>query len=844
MDEPTAAPVATTEGPPVPPPVPPAPPLRPGEGSLETDFIFETESDSKPPMPPPLPRMTPLKRADYFDRLRDFFTTANIVLGIGIIILFFGVSFLLKYAVDHGLFPLEFRYIGAGLLGFVLLGLGWRLRLIRRNYALLIQGCAIGILYITVFSAARWHGLVPLPLSFALMVALVVLSGILSVLEDARGMASFAAAGGFLAPVLTSTGGGHHVLLFSYYALLSAGILGVAFFKTWRELNLIGFTFTLGIGSAWGAAYYRPELFATTEPFLILFFLLYLSVAVLFAFRQPPNLKGLVDGTLVFGLPVVAFTLQVGLVKDYDYGLAWSALALGGLYIVLTTGLWRYRPQYMRLLTEAFLALGLVFGSLTIPFALDGRWTAAAWAMEGAALLWIGVRQGRVLSRCFGLLLQIAAGVSFIAAFGGPSGKLPIVNSLFIGLFIISFGGMFSSYYLWANRERLYKWERNLHIPFLACGLLWWYVAGIREINHFVPWSYRMNASIGFFAVSAFILRFLYHRLKWLSLRYPVFCLLPVLVLLCAVEFADYFHYQPFRRFGYLAWPLALVIQYYLLWRHEDELHPVFRRIQHLAGLWLTVFLLTWETSWIAGELVHRSGAWRFIAWGVFPALAAQCLLAWGDKLAWPVKKHQEDYKGLGVLILIAGAWCWLVGGSLANSGDPWPLSYIVLFNPLELAQIFTLEVLFFWYLRFRDGRIGLPFNMPIRLPQYILAGTCFIMINGVLARAVHHWGSVPFTFEALFASMVFQAGLSIFWTVLALSIMSVAARKGVREVWFVGAALLAVVVVKLFLADLSNTGTIARIISFLVVGILMLLIGYVSPLPPRPKTVPKEVAE
>jgi uncharacterized membrane protein len=343
--------------------------------------------------------------------------------------------------------------------------------------------------------------------------------------------------------------------------------------------------------------------------------------------------------------------------------------------------------------------------------------------------------------------------------------------------------------------------------------------------------------------VSAFILRFLYDRLKWLSLRYPVYGLLPVLVLLCAAEFADYSHHHPFRRFGYLAWPLALVIQYYLLYRHEDEINPIFKRIQHLAGLCLAVFLLTWETSWIVGKLVHRAGAWEFISWGILPALTAQCLLAWGHKLTWPVKKHESDYNGLGALILIAGAWCWLVGGSLANSGNPWPLPYIVLFNPLELAQIFTLEVLFFWYFRFRDGRIDLPFNIPIRLPQYILAGTSFVVINGMLARAVHHWGNVSFTIEALFDSMVFQAGLSIFWTVLALSIMSVAAKKGIREVWFVGAALLAVVVVKLFLVDLSNTGTIARIISFLVVGILMLLIGYVSPLPPRPKTAQKEVA-
>jgi uncharacterized membrane protein len=54
------------------------------------------------------------------------------------------------------------------------------------------------------------------------------------------------------------------------------------------------------------------------------------------------------------------------------------------------------------------------------------------------------------------------------------------------------------------------------------------------------------------------------------------------------------------------------------------------------------------------------------------------------------------------------------------------------------------------------------------------------------------------------------------------------------RFVWLTGAGLLAVVVIKLFLVDLSSSGTVERIISFVGVGILLLVIGYVSPVPPR----------
>ena len=58
--------------------------------------------------------------------------------------------------------------------------------------------------------------------------------------------------------------------------------------------------------------------------------------------------------------------------------------------------------------------------------------------------------------------------------------------------------------------------------------------------------------------------------------------------------------------------------------------------------------------------------------------------------------------------------------------------------------------------------------------------------------------------------------------------------RSNERHVWFVGAGLIAVVVVKLFLVELGDSGGIARIVSFIVVGILLLLVGYFAPIPPK----------
>ena len=133
----------------------------------------------------------------------------------------------------------------------------------------------MGILYLTVFGALRLYAMIPPAAAFGLLIWVCAISSWLAIRQDAISLAVLSIAGGFLAPILTSSQSGDHVMLFSYYALLNAAILGIAWFKAWRVLNLLGFAFTFLIGVAWGVTRYRPELLSTTEPFLVLFFLFF-----------------------------------------------------------------------------------------------------------------------------------------------------------------------------------------------------------------------------------------------------------------------------------------------------------------------------------------------------------------------------------------------------------------------------------------------------------------------------------------------------------------------------------------------------------------------------------------
>lgn len=202
---------------------------------------------------------------------RNWLFGGNTVLRVGVVLLFLGLAFLLRYATEGVVVPIELRYAGVAAAAIGLLGLGWWLRLRNSNYGLMLQGTGIAVLYLTVFAAMRLHPLIDPGAALGLLVAVTVFSAILAITQDALGLACAAALGGFAAPILTSTGAGNHVALFSYFALLNAGILAIAWFKAWRLLNLIGFVGTFGIGFAWGMRAYTPDLLWSTEPFLILF---------------------------------------------------------------------------------------------------------------------------------------------------------------------------------------------------------------------------------------------------------------------------------------------------------------------------------------------------------------------------------------------------------------------------------------------------------------------------------------------------------------------------------------------------------------------------------------------
>jgi uncharacterized membrane protein len=793
-------------------------------------------SEPVPPPRPPRPDRPPLRPpsdpiGDAFGVVRRWFTEGNVPVKIGMLVLLAGVAALLKYANDQGWVrvPMELRLAGIAAAAIGGLVFAWRQRETRRSFSLSLQGGAIGVLMLVTFAAFKLYGMIPAGAAFGITIALVAGLGVLAVMQNARALAIFGILAGFLAPIWLSTGSGNHVALFSYYAVLNLGIFGIAWHRAWRLLNLLGFVFTFGIGTLWGVLDYQPEKFASTEPFLLLFFALYLLIPVFYANRRGEDPDGnahrLVDGTLVFGTPLVAFALQAGLLQGERMPLALSALGAAAIYALLAA-LLRGRERFASLVdTYAVLAVG--FSTLAVPLALSARATASVFALEGAALVWLGVRQGRQLPQVAGLLLQLAAAAAYVAGVGGLStgfsamaaatAATPIANPAFMSALLIAIAGFATAW--------TYRREQDAGIVALLAlwALGWWTFAGVHEIFEHVAYPERFDALFAFVVFTGWLSAEVRRRFDDLA----VFGVVAAVALALGVPLTmaqsgahnaspltDTTSAAAWIAFAVLGWRSLLCLR---------EAGTVVRLIGHGGWLWAWATMVAISALDFADSAELGQG-WQYVALVFAPLLLATLLQLRPSALAPPMREGFGDYRPA----LLASAWLalGLVGGvSLFLAGDSAPLPWISLLNPLELFQLAILALLAQWVWS-GDGlgrRIGVP----------AFAFAAFLWITFATLRATHQWGGAPWSPRMLDDSSV-QTALTVVWSVLGVLGWIFGSRRGERLLWGAGAVLMAVVLLKLLLIDRSHLGNLFGIVSFIAYGLLCTAVGYFAPAPPR----------
>ena len=796
---------------------------------------------------------------------RNWLLGGNTVVRMGVLVLFVGLAFLAKYAMDNAMLPPELRLAAIAMAGIALFVFGWKLHQRqpdRLAYALTLQGAGVGVLYLTVFAAFRLYQFLPAGAAFVVLGLVCAFSTAIALLQNAMPMAFIGFAGAFAAPILLSTGQGDHVGLFSYYLLLGVAIVCVAWLRAWRALNLLGFFATFGVATLWGVLKYQPEQLASTEPFLVAFFVLYLAASLLYATRHGLVPKQAVDATLIFGLPLVAFGLQAALVREVEYAAAFSALVLGAVYLAL--GGWALKRRDAGVgqwLAECFVALGLGFVTLAVPLALDARWTTAVWAAEGAAVYWMGQRQDRWLARLAGLALQLFAALSYLRAFDALQvSEWPLANPTFIGAVLLAASALAIAHWsrsvaaaqgsAWA--QQCVTLEQTLSPVLFWVGFLWWQFAQGHEIERSAPdgqglWLPAYGSTLQFYLEMLAWLgsAWLAHRLAWPErpkpwaiAATPAWFSLPIMVLVALQGMLELRHV--FQSWRWLVSPVALVLHFATLRRLDGMAPQRWWSWVHSGGVWLVVLLVGNLLVWSVQQAHLQGTAWASVillvaSVVVLLALCARALYAPDSavRTRWPLDRFAQAYLWRAAVPLAVAVALGAMLVALRSDGNAKPLPFVPLLNPTDITVALALAACALWLTRVRQSDLVVPAVVMHARWTLALAGFAFIAVNTVWLRVVHHWAGVPWNASRLYASFLVQTGYSILWTVLATGLMLLAHRRHARPVWMGGAALLGLTVAKLFLVDLSNRGGSERIVAFIAVGALMLVVGYFAPIPP-----------
>jgi len=360
-------------------PVPPSPrsvsPQQPATGTM---------------MPPaPVSSVEPSRTREEWES----FVGGKLLNRIGALALVIGVGFFLKYAFDNDWITESMRVVIGLLTGIGILLVAATAR--RKAFDVFAQGlfgAGISILYLSVYASFSFYHLVSQPVAFGAMALVTAAAFAIALHYDSLAIALLAWAGGFLTPFLLSTGHANEVGLFTYIALLQAGLLAIVVKRpSWIILELLTLFGTYLVFKLWHDEYYAQDVLGTTVFFISVFWALFFLADLVMTVRRGTYQREfrLLAGLFNAGVYYIFMYLIVDPAFHQWMGGTTLAICLAYLSRVVIPTL--RRPQSPKMLAQnVFTALVLLVLATAIQF--KGFTTAIYWSLEALALVWCASR--------------------------------------------------------------------------------------------------------------------------------------------------------------------------------------------------------------------------------------------------------------------------------------------------------------------------------------------------------------------------------------------------------------------------------------------------------------------
>ena len=353
---------------------------------------------------------------------KEYAIASNWLARLGIMILVLGIAFALRYSYVHGLVSHQIRVIASLITGILMTIFG--LKQNGKKYELLghgLLGAGITTLYFSVFSATNLYHLIAPTLGIGCMVLVTIACGVLSVKFNSKLVAILGILGGYLTPILLSTGSQNLGGLYSYMLLIGLGVLGITIYRNWYLVRALGFvchwlivTITLTVSYVEGT--YHS--FGLIMALMISFFLLFSFNACFYQIRKQIHstileIVGLFLNSAIF--TIIATGLVIDHFKDYRYGAA-VMLGLAIFYIGCSNVILR-RKNSDRGLVLTFLAFSGFYTAMALPFLLSAGWLTVSWSLQALIMLWLSRKLNNRFLQTISYIVYVITFVSLISTF-------------------------------------------------------------------------------------------------------------------------------------------------------------------------------------------------------------------------------------------------------------------------------------------------------------------------------------------------------------------------------------------------------------------------------------------
>ncbi len=571
----------------------------------------------------PTPAFKPSEpELSFFERYPDLekFIGENLINKIGIAILVLAIGFFVKYAIDNNWIGPVGR-VGIGVLcAGILIGIAHKLRNSYKAFSSVLVGGGLAVLYFTITLAYHQFHLFNQTTSFIILIVITSFAVVLSLLYDKQELAIIALIGGLSSPFIVSGDHANYHALFIYLIILNAGLLVIAYNKSWRILNAAAFALTVIVFSVVLFTLTAPTYF-TGFIYASILYLLFFSINVANNVREN---KKFVASDFTILLTNTALYFAVGLylftVMHMEQWRGLFSASLGVINLALSYLLFKNKKVDTNIL-YLLIGITLTFISLTAPIQLHGHNITLFWAAETVLLYWLYQKSNIKLMKLTSLIIWGAMitslWIDWINIYSDTTKTIAIIaNKGFITTFFTALSSYLLSVLMGKDEsEEIYNININARV-FKYSAFLLLFLTGLLEINHQFLNHYpgiELNSLYLMLYVPAFIYIFhiLSKRVAGIQLSWMVST---ALLSICIVTY-------------FLFTPQFFNVQYYMLTQNKIS------TMHFIAHWWGVVFvaLLFYQLILIAKNQIpeefQKAATW-IIAGGIVLFLSLEICLA------------------------------------------------------------------------------------------------------------------------------------------------------------------------------------------------------------------------